>query len=59
MKAAIALGLALALAGSALAARHYLQREWLAQRDTVRMCQYTNGAVLNVGYRQCPPYIDD
>lgn len=49
--------LALALASAvATAATYYLERTWTKNGNT--MCQYSDGTVLNVGYRVCPLKIE-
>ena len=41
-----------------LAMSHFLTDQWLNGAGS-RMCAYSNGTVLNVGYRLCPLQIKD
>ncbi|MFL6856329.1 MAG: hypothetical protein ACJ8EB_00310 [Allosphingosinicella sp.] len=40
------------VASPAYAMTYYLQAQWLDGGN--RFCRYSNGTVLNVGYRICP-----
>ena len=55
-KTMIAIAMAVAAATPAVAQyqmTYYLTDQWINSTGT-RMCQYSNGTVLNVGYRICP-----
>ncbi|MFA7585599.1 MAG: hypothetical protein WCY11_05290 [Novosphingobium sp.] len=47
-----ALALTLATPTIAYAMTYYLQSQWTEGAN--RFCRYTNGTVMNVGYRLCP-----
>lgn len=55
-KTMIAIAMAVAAATPAVAQyqmTYYLTDQWVNSTGA-RMCQYSNGTVLNVGYRICP-----
>lgn len=57
MKKRIAiLCLALAFAVPAFAMKYFLQSQWYDHGD--HFCRYSNGTVLNMGYRICPLSIE-
>ena len=37
----------------AMAMTYYLESEW-TDKTGARMCKYSNGTTLNVGYKTCP-----
>jgi len=57
MKTMIAIGFVLvSLQASAFGMVYYLTNQW--QGPQGRMCEYSNGTVLNVGYSICPLQIN-
>jgi hypothetical protein len=56
IKAAL-LGAALLATAPAYALTYYLTDQWFSDNGN-RMCEYSNGTVLNVGYRICPLSIE-
>lgn len=40
----------------AMALSYYLERSW--HKNGNQFCQYSNGTILNVGWRNCPLKID-
>lgn len=55
-KTILAAALALCIASPASAATHYLVRHWIQGGN--QFCEYSNGTILNVGYRVCPSRIE-
>ena len=53
VSAALAAMMAAAPAAAQYSMTYYLTNQWLSSNGN-RMCQYSNGTVLNVGYRVCP-----
>lgn len=48
--------LVLAVSAGAFAATAYLTDQWVS-KDGSNMCKYSNGSVLNMGYKACPASI--
>ena len=42
---------------SAFSMQYFLTKQWMS-KDGNNMCEYSNGTVLNVGYRICPLSIE-
>lgn len=53
---AVVLAAAVLSASPAYAMTYYLVDQWYRNGD--HMCEYSNGTVLNVGYRLCPLSIE-
>lgn len=53
VSAALAAVMAAAPASAQYSMTYYLTDQWVTSTGN-RMCQYSNGTVLNVGYRVCP-----
>ena len=53
VSAALAAVIAAAPAAAQYSMTYYLTDQWVTSTGN-RMCQYSNGTVLNVGYRVCP-----
>jgi len=53
VSAALAAMMAAAPAAAQYSMTYYLTDQWVNSVGN-RMCQYSNGTVLNVGYRVCP-----